>query len=356
MRGETHTKYLAAYGRRQENTTPNFEDEAALNTFVTGIVNKIYRLQYSDWEYFYAILFNVVVTALLTALAMSTAGISMGLPPALTDHLPKNAEVTNIIAGGIGALLWSIYEFAERYRSGDLAPDSLFRMGARMLLVGAVGALVGAVINEHLAWPVAFGVGVLPISTVRSFISERTLRALKLPSATQIKENPPFTCLQGWNQDVCEKLLRAGISSVEQLACTNPFQIFLRSNLDWRVILDLCDQALLVVYIGEKAEKIRLLGFRSAGELAEMDWSKEDSDYFSDFTREQAIGQIADALEMDVLQVKMLIRSLSEDITVSLIATLWSDDTPGDHHDEDDEELEQPNKEILTGGSPTLSN
>jgi hypothetical protein len=338
MRGETLTKYLAAYGRRQESAPPNLNDEAALSAFVTKIVNKIFWLQYSNSEYSLAILFNVLVTMLLTALALTYAGIAIGIPTTLTDHIPKNATMTNIIAGGIGALLWSIFEFADRYHSGDLGPDSIFGMGVRMLIVSSVGAIVGTVVIERLALPVAFGVGVLPIASVRTFVLSRTTKSLKLPADPAPKEDPLFASLQGWNQNVCEKLLRAGISSVEQLACINPFQIFLRSNLDWRVILDLCDQALLVVYIGERAKELRILGFRSASELAAIDWNKDDTEsFFSDFTRDDAIKEIASGLKMEVVQARMLIRSLSEDITVNLLATLWSDDTPGDHNEPEDD-------------------
>ena len=271
MRGESLTKYLSTYGRRQESATPDLKDVEALSTFVSSIVNRIFWLQYSDLEYFYAILFNVIVTTLLMTLAMSLVGIPMGLPLVLTDHLPEGVPLKGIIAGGVGALFWGIYEFTERYRSGDLAPDSIFRMGARMLIVSAVGALVGSILNERAVWPVAFGLGVLPTATVRAFLEDKTLKALKLPNAAKVEDDHGPTKLQGWNQEVQDKLRRAGISSIQQLACTNPFQIFLRSNLDWRVILDLCDQALLSIYIGDKAENIRSLGFRSAGELASVD-------------------------------------------------------------------------------------
>ena len=349
LRGESLTKYLSAYGSTQGKITEDLEDEEARASLVSGIVDQIFRLEYSKSEYLPALLLNVFVTVLLMLLAMSSVGIPMGLPPVLTEHLPNTSEVTDIIAGGVGAFIWGIYELAERYRSGDLAPDSLFRMAARMLIASAVGALVGVIVNERLAWPIAFGVGVLPVATVKSFISERTLKALKLSSAPTIQENPPFTCLQGWNQDVCDKLQLARITSVEQLACTNPFQIFLRSNLDWRVILDLCDQALLVVYIAENAEKIRKLGFRSAVELAVIDWDKDNSEFFADMSRDDVINQIASSLGMETLPVRMLIRSISEDITVSLIATLWSDDTPGEHNDEEqDDDNGTPQEKTVT--------
>jgi hypothetical protein len=332
MRGESLTKYLSAYGKQQQLAIPELGTEEARFSFVKGIVDKIFWLQYSGWEYGYALFFNLFCTFLLTTLAVASAAIPIGLPAGLADYLSKSADVKHIVAGGLGALLWSIYEFAERYRSGDLAPDSIFAMGARLLIVSAVGAFVGAAANDHLALPLAFAVGVLPISSVRTFFLNKAFKAMNIASTPGIKENPAFSSLQGWNEDVCDKLKRAGISSVEQLACINPFQVFLRSNLDWRVILDLCDQALLAIYLGDKAEKLRSLGFRSAGELAEIEWYKDDADYFSDFTHTEAIKEIASALSMSDIQVRMLIQTLSQDITVSLISTLWLDDTPGEHH------------------------
>src|ERR1035438_7926682 len=59
--------------------------------------------------------------------------------------------------------LWGIYELCERYRTGDLPPDVIFVTGARLLFVGATGAIVGALLNDRFAWTVAFGLGVLPM-------------------------------------------------------------------------------------------------------------------------------------------------------------------------------------------------
>lgn len=337
LRGQSLQKYLEAYGRRQVQPPGDLSDPGAAYAFVQKIVSKIFWLEYSGWEYLLAISFNVLVTSAVVVLGLSCAGIAMGIPDSLTSHLVGNSTVKNIVAGGIGALVWSIYEFAERYRSGDLAADSIFRMGSRMLIVSAVGAFLATLLNERLALPTAFGIGVLPIDSIRSFLNTQTSKALKLPALESKHPDTLFLSIQGWNDLVCEKLTRAGISSVEQLACTNPFQIFLRSNLDWRVILDLCDQALLILYIGPKIESIRSLGFRSAGELAEINWSKDDKDSFSQFSYEEAIQEIASALGMEVIQVRMLMRSISEDISVSLLATLWSDDTPGHDDDEEDE-------------------
>jgi hypothetical protein len=225
-----------------------------------------------------------------------------------------------------------------------------------LLVLGAVGAVVGALMNDRLAWPVAFALGALPMSAVRTFVAGRARKALRLPDPSTVKAKPSFTALQGWNDELLEKLTRAKIFSVEELACTNQFQLFLRSNLDWRVILDLSDQAMLILYIGEAIEKLRPLGIRSAVELAEINWSRDDPEFFGDMTHDQAVDSLASALKMDEQSVRLLIISLSGDATVNFIGALWSDDTPDDGHD--NEELttkpDEGNSRVSSFPTPSL--
>jgi hypothetical protein len=202
-------------------------------------------------------------------------------------------------------------------------------------VLGGVGAVVGVIVNDRLAWPVAFGLGVLPTPAVRSYIADRTRKALSIANPSDAPAMPPLTALQGWNTELSEKLARAGISSIQELACSNQFQLFLRSNLEWRVILDLSDQAMLILYIGEAIERLRPLGIRSAVELADINWSKDDQDFFGDLTPAQSIQSIASALGMEEQSVQLLIVSLSGDATVNFLGALWSDDTPDDDADDD---------------------
>jgi hypothetical protein len=276
-----------------------------------------------------------VTTVVLIALAFSFAGVQLGLPSQLQSFLVGNAYARDVAAGGIGGLVWGIYELCERYRSGDFPPDALFTLGARLLVLGGVGAVVGVIVNDRLAWPVAFGLGVLPTPAVRSYIADRTRKALSIANPSDAPAMPPLTALQGWNTELSEKLARAGISSIQELACSNQFQLFLRSNLEWRVILDLSDQAMLILYIGEAIERLRPLGIRSAVELADINWSKDDQDFFGDLTPAQSIQSIASALGMEEQSVQLLIVSLSGDATVNFLGALWSDDTPDDDADDD---------------------
>jgi hypothetical protein len=220
------------------------------------------------------------------------------------------------------------------------------------LIAGAAGAIAGELINDRLAWVVAFGLGLLPASAVQHFIVDQTRKRLNLPDVSPSTADPSLTLLQGWNADVAEKFKRAGVTSVQQLACSNQFQLFLRSNMEWRAILDLSDQALLVLYIGDAIHKLRPLGIRSAVELADLDWAIDDKTYFVGFTYDEAISRIATALNSDERTTRLLIRSISQDATVGFLGELWSDDTPDDG-DEDDEE--SPSESDANGSSGNVA-
>jgi hypothetical protein len=355
QRGETLTKYLSAYGGSGSSklAEEGKSDQDQLERSIQKIVKQIFRLRYSFLEYVWAVLFNIAVNVLLVVLGLSFAGIDLKLPSQLNHYLVGNPYLQDVVAGGIGALLWGVYELSERYRFGDLSPDVIFVSGARVLFAGAAGAIVGVFTNNNFAWAFAFGLGVLPVSTTRTFVVERARKALNLPAPSHTQAEPSLTLLQGWNSELSEKLARAGVTSIQELACTNQFQLFLRSNLEWRVLLDLSDQALLMLYIGEDVRKLYPMGIRSAVEIAEIDWSEDDKTFFSGFSRDEAIQKIASALNHDELTVKLLIRSVSVDATVNFLGALWSEDTPDEDQteDEDQGESEDDKKVEAAGGS-----
>ena len=324
-RGETLTNYLAAYGGSDDG--PKHKSDEPQEDQIERIVGQVFRLHYPTTEYILALAMSTVVIVLLVVLGFSVVGLPLGLPANLRGVLAGNANVRNIVSGGVGALAWSIYELVERYRSRDLPADGFFAPGVRIVVVGAVGAVIGPVVNERLAVSVAFAIGALPLSAVLDYVSRRARKQLGLPEPTAIEPIPSFNILQGWNADTSQRLARSGVSSVQALACANQFELYLRSSLEWRIILDLSDQALLVLYIGDRIEKLRSTGIRTAVELAELDWS-EGEEYFKGIDRDRLIEVIATALNLGQLEVRHLIRSVSNDATVDFLASLWSDDTP----------------------------
>jgi hypothetical protein len=345
-RGQSLTKYLAVYGRRQFPSKKDETQEITREETIQRIVNRVFGLQYSAEEYWPAILFCFVVITLLTAISLILAGFELGLTGGIQEAIRSSPFGREVVAGGFGSLTWAIYELAEQYRSGGLAPDNLFSLATRIIIGATVGAMIGTFAKPDLAWPLAFAAGALPIRTIRSFLTDRALAGLKLSAAPETSAHPSLELIQGWTPDVASRLARAGVTSAEQLACTDPFQTFLRSNLPWRVILDLSDQALLLMYVGENIKKLRPLGIRSAVELAFLGWRTDEPKYHYEMSHTDAFKCVATATETSVENTKLLIRSLADDLTVEFLASLWTDDTPAE--DEEDVESDESTDAITT--------
>ena len=111
---------------------------------------------------------------------------------------------------------------------------------------------------------------------------------------------------------VQERLAEAGVFSAQQLAFADPLRILVRTNFDFKVILDWVDQAFLVCYVRDKRPKLALLGIRGAIELAQVEAGAS------------VLPKIAAALEVTDPEVKSLIGTIHGDATTEFLSEMWS--------------------------------
>jgi hypothetical protein len=129
------------------------------------------------------------------------------------------------------------------------------------------------------------------------------------------------------------RLIDEGIESAEQLASYDPFKLLLRTNLQWKTILDIIDQAILFDYFGEKSERLREFGIRGSIELASIQEDFTDDDAAIRAQCEQLVASIACRLEVEEIAVRNAIRNAYEDVQVELLWDLWGDTDPEDDDD-----------------------
>jgi hypothetical protein len=111
-----------------------------------------------------------------------------------------------------------------------------------------------------------FAVGTLPLSAIWSFVRQR--------ANLQIDEGKHWESdlylVQGLTTSARDRLIAEDIDSVQRLAFADPIRLLFRTNIEWNVLLDAVDQALLIDYAGEKITKVRDIGIRGAIEMAEL--------------------------------------------------------------------------------------
>ena len=229
------------------------------------IVAGLFDLYYRAGTYWMAVAFNMAVVTIGMAIGMIRAGISLGLPGEI-EALAKNAPLT-LSMGFAGAYLLSLYDTLRRCRTTDLSAYSLHFTWVHMILASILAPLVCQAFTPAVGAPVAFGLGLLPIKDTVDFARESAKKKLEMGTTTQASKGPALSLVQGLNKDVIDRLEEEGITSTVELAYYDPIKLFLKTNFQWAWVIDVMDQAILINYIGDKIEVLRLVGIRGAIEM-----------------------------------------------------------------------------------------
>lgn len=295
-------------------------------------------LSFFHWKaYLIPLLFNITITILVTVLLQIKLGIYVAVPQSFAQIL-KGIPV-QVIFAVFGAYLWGIYDMLGRYRTVDMTSESLYFIWLRMLIAGFLGYLISPGFNESLGALVAFAIGAFPIKTLRNFVMSKAKSQLKFDQSTEQAEESQLHKIQGMSKGMINRLSEEGFESVEHLAFADPLILLIRTNIEWKVILDIIDQSLLYVYLGEKAIALRAIGIRGAIEMAELLLDIEDED--SKLAFDNKVEIIADKTGETKIGITNLIQTIYEDSNVQFIWGLWGailDFKPVDEEDEEDEE------------------
>ena len=226
------------------------------------------------------------------------------------------------LAGFAGSFLWSHYDLVRRFTTYDLPPTAIYQMWLRLVGGALAGPALATALDPAFKAPFAFAIGALPLTAIRTAAQRFSRKRLELPEG-EVREPPTLHFLQGTTEPTMERLAEEGITSTQHLALADPLRLFLRTNLELTVILDLVDQAALHLYVGDKLPALRAVGLRSAIEVAEIrDYL--DSDNAVDQTRgQELIDLAAKVLATDDSAVRKIVDSLYDDPQVSFVWELW---------------------------------
>ena len=285
------------------------------------ISQRLFNFYYQPRAYVVPVLILVAVAASASATVLIYAGISLGLPADLEALLAKTPGA--FIAGVAGAYTFGVYDVLLRYRSIDLTPISLHFVWLRLLIAPILATFVSAALKEPVSYLVALGIGAFPVKVLSDLTKREANKRLQLQAGATEGEKPRLHKLQGMSSDVINRLGEEGITSVQHVAQADPVSLLLRTSFEWKTILDFIDQAILFLYLGDKVEQLRGIGIRGAIELAEIGEKLNHPD-----TRVQAkkmLELVAEKIEQPTEAVRHLITTLSEDVQVDFISTLWGE-------------------------------
>ena len=125
-------------------------------------------------------------------------------------------------------------------------------------------------------------------------------------------------------KNMIEQFNEENIYSIQQLALSNPIRLLMRTNIEWTIILDVIDQAILFNYVEGKMVELRKLGIRCAMEFSML---KKDIQMNVAGT-EELIKTIAEKLDNTEEGIKNLIHILATDDQLIFISNLWYEAFP----------------------------
>lgn len=286
----------------------------------------LFEVTYHRTSYIIAIAINVFVVTVAMELGFARAYLPNDLPV----ELESRAQImpVAVLAGIAGAYLWGLYEILRKYRAADLSTISLHFIWVRMLLAAVLGALIAATTKGPVDLMVAFGLGALPIRELMGFITSRTRNQLQIADQRTQVEAPTLHKLQGLDREVIDRLADEGITSAQHLAYSDPIKLLLRTNFEWKIILDFVDQAVLYSYVGDKIELLRFLGIRGAIEMGDFEWYLDEQESKSKGGRAQLLNAVAEKIGEEPLCLENLLKTIKWDPHAAFIRMLWIEANP----------------------------
>lgn len=226
-----------------------------------------YRLAFPSAALFLVsapILFLYVETA-ISHLTLASGGkmIPVSLLAANAEQLP--ALPAAAAAAIAGAYLWTVLTLVSAASRANMPPGLILTAAARLAISAPLGYAV-AFIAPHGVGPfLAFAFSSFPLDQVQSLTRQLVGKYLNV-DVSQTQSDDRVTVIDGVDRETAVRLADADIATAPQLAYCDPVQVSMQTNINFDAIVDGQNQALLRLYLGADAIKVRPMGLRGAME------------------------------------------------------------------------------------------
>ena len=132
-----------------------------------------------------------------------------------------------------------------------------------------------------------------------------------------------ITRLSGVDPIVSQRLASIGVSTISQLAYSDPIQLTMRTNLNFVFLLDLVSQALAFVYLDDKLNTLRPMGLRGAYELSVLTRESRTADDAHHENAVATVEQAATAIGLSTELFKNTLHEITDDPYVDFLCSAY---------------------------------
>lgn len=241
----------------------------------------------------------------------------------------------------IGGYIWSLQYLIRKVANFDLSPISFYRSVVHILLglsvcaalsISGIMLLISNVTHlEGAAVAVALLIGFVP-SVFMEYLTEYfpRLRLKRVSDSSKLLQDElPLDLIYGIDPFIKFRLAEFEIEDVQNLATTNPIQIFVETPYGLYEIIDWVSQAQLILAVGSrKTLLLRKFNIRTVFDLKKMvsdpDLSKEllsilISSDGTDASKSMSVGSDSN----NIGTVKPLVSIILDDLHVRRLEQIW---------------------------------
>jgi hypothetical protein len=269
-------------------------------------------------HYMFPGLFLVAVAGLATFMLSASVCVWLGI-------LPQQAGTIPVVAAAAlaGAYMWVLDDLITRNRRLDLAPANLSWGAFRFVTAVPFGYSFQYIFTQSVAVPVAFLIGSFPTRTLRRVAGRLAVRQLNVGELGEqgISE---LERLQGVNTSNAEAFADEGVTTILQLAYSDPIDLTIRTSLGFSYVVDCASQALAWIYFEDELKALRKHSLRGAQEIASFIAELDDAgDRKAQARAKVALEQIAQELQKKPESLERTFREIAEDPYTQFLWNAW---------------------------------
>ena len=277
---------------------------------------KHYLRRYGRRHYVLPLLLLGSVASFLLLLAIHT----------VFDWLVGTSSKSDLPALAIGAIagayMWVVGDVLLRCRQRQLGPTDLYWAALRFIVATPLGYAFAGVLKPEVAVGVAVLLGAFPTNTLLTIARRVGNRKLGLSEGGTEAESE-VEQIQGITQGLAERFRDEGVSTILQLAYSDPVDLTIRTSFSFNYVTDCVSQALAWIYLEGDLEKTRKLSLRGAQEINTLIEELEDGTEGEKQTALATIARVAGALNIDRDVFERLLREIAFDPYTEFIVDIW---------------------------------
>lgn len=278
--------------------------------------SKHYLRRYGRRHYVIPIaLLSIVTFVLLLMTTRTLLHWLLGVPS-------KNDLPTLAIGATAGAYMWVVGDVLVRCRKRQLAPIDLYWAALRFVVAIPLGFAFAGVLKDEAAVGVAFLLGAFPTGTLLTVARRIANRKLGLSEGGEEAQSE-VEQIQGITQGLAERFRDEGVSTILQLAYSDPVDLTIRTSFSFAYVIDCVSQALAWIYLEKDLEKLRRLSLRGAQEINTLIGELDDGTDAERTTAKATMEHVAERLNIDKDVFERLLREIAFDPYTEFIVDVW---------------------------------